>query len=134
VIVEFGSFAGGDAHEKSDIDVLALPPPEVKDDGCQWTAAFGQWTDQADRIAGNPVPSRHRRVAETGPWRRGTAVNECRGGSHADWCLSLGCRASVMTAARPQTQTRPASAADARAYVENARRFLRDTEGLLLTT
>ncbi len=54
-LVVFGSFVRGDAHENSDIDVLAVPPPEAKDDDCQWTAALGQWTDQAARIAGNPV-------------------------------------------------------------------------------
>ncbi len=51
----FGSFARGDAHKDSDIDVLAVPPSEARVDDGRWTAAVGQWTDRAARIAGNPV-------------------------------------------------------------------------------
>jgi predicted nucleotidyltransferase len=76
-LVVFGSFARGDGHENSDIDVLAVPPPEAQVEDCQWTAALGQWTDRASRIAGNPVnllevtmdelPKLVRRKRE--PWR-----------------------------------------------------------------
>ena len=54
-LVVFGSFARGDAHENSDIDVLAVPPSGAQVDHGRWTAALGQWSDRATRIAGNPV-------------------------------------------------------------------------------
>ena len=54
-LVVFGSFARGDAHENSDIDVLAVPPSEAQVAHGRWTAALGQWSDRAARIAGNPV-------------------------------------------------------------------------------
>ncbi len=81
-LVVFGSFARGDAHENSDIDVLAVPPSEAQVDHGRWTAALGQWSDRAARIAGNPVnlleatmdelPKLVRRERE--PWR--TIVEE----------------------------------------------------------
>ena len=81
-LVVFGSFARGDAHENSDIDVLAVPPAEAQADDGRWTAALGQWSDRAARIAGNPVnlleatmdelPKLVRRERE--PWR--TIVEE----------------------------------------------------------
>ena len=76
-LVVFGSFARGDAHEDSDVDVLAVPPSEARVDGGRWTTALGQWSDRAARIAGNPVnlleatmdelPKLVRRERE--PWR-----------------------------------------------------------------
>jgi predicted nucleotidyltransferase len=54
-LMVFGSFARGDAHENSDIDVLVVRPPGAPVDDGRWTAALGQWTDRAARIAGNPV-------------------------------------------------------------------------------
>ncbi|HVC67826.1 MAG TPA: MarR family transcriptional regulator [Acidimicrobiales bacterium] len=81
-LVVFGPFARREAHENSDIDVLAVPPPEAQVDDGRWTAALGQWTDRAARIAGNPVnllevtmdelPKLVRREGE--PWR--TIVEE----------------------------------------------------------
>ena len=81
-LVVFGSFARGDAHENSDIDVLAVPPSEAQVDHGRWMAALGQWSDRAARIAGNPVnlleatmdelPKLVRRERE--PWR--TIVEE----------------------------------------------------------
>lgn len=81
-LVVFGSFARGDAHENSDIDVFAVPPSEAQVDDGRWTAALGQWSDRAARIAGNPVnlleatmdelPKLVRRERE--PWR--TIVEE----------------------------------------------------------
>lgn len=75
-LVVFGSFARGEAHENSDIDVLAVAPPGAQVDDGRWTAALGRWTDRAARIAGNPVnlieftveelPRRVRRERE--PW------------------------------------------------------------------
>jgi len=78
----FGSFVRGEAHENSDIDVLVVPPPDAQDDGVQWTAALGQWSDRAARIAGNPVNLLEATVEELprlvrrqrGPWR--TIVEE----------------------------------------------------------
>jgi predicted nucleotidyltransferase len=54
-LVVFGSFARGEAHENSDIDVLVVAPPGAQVDDGRWTAALGRWTDRAARIAGNPV-------------------------------------------------------------------------------
>ena len=54
-LVVFGSFARGDAHENSDIDVLAVRPLGPKVDDGRWTTALGLWTDRASWIAGNPV-------------------------------------------------------------------------------
>ena len=81
-LVVFGSFTRGEAHENSDIDVLAVPPSEAQVDDGRWTAALGTWTDRAARIAGNPVnlleatmdelPKLVRRERE--PWR--TIVEE----------------------------------------------------------
>lgn len=51
----FGSFARGEAHENSDVDVLVVPPPAALADTGQWTEALGHWADRAARIAGNPV-------------------------------------------------------------------------------
>lgn len=51
----FGSFARGEAHEGSDVDILVVPPPAAQAEPDQWTAALGQWSDRAARIAGNPV-------------------------------------------------------------------------------
>ncbi len=78
----FGSFARGEAHESSDLDVLAVPPPAAQADSGPWTATLGQWSDRAARIAGNPVnlleatvgelPTLVRR--ERAPWR--TIVEE----------------------------------------------------------
>ena len=75
-LVVFGSFARGEAHENSDIDVLAVAPAGAQVDDGRWTAALGRWTDRAARIAGNPVnlieftveelPRRVRRERE--PW------------------------------------------------------------------
>jgi len=81
-LVVFGSFARGEAHEDSDIDVLAVSPPGAQVGDGRWTATLGQWTDRAARIAGNPVnllevtveelPRLLRRKKE--PWR--TIVDE----------------------------------------------------------
>ena len=73
----FGSFARGEAHEGSDVDVLVVPPPTAHAESDRWTAALGRWSDRAARIAGNPVnlvevtaaelPGLVRR--ERAPWR-----------------------------------------------------------------
>jgi predicted nucleotidyltransferase len=78
----FGSFARGEAQEGSDVDILVVPSPDAQAEPDQWTAALGQWSDRAARIAGNPVnlleatveelPSLVRR--ERTPWR--TIVDE----------------------------------------------------------
>jgi predicted nucleotidyltransferase len=78
----FGSFARGEAHENSDVDVLAVPPTDAHSDGGHWTAALGQWSDRAARIAGNPVNLLEATVEELprlvrreqAPWR--TIVEE----------------------------------------------------------
>ena len=78
----FGSFARGEAHENSDVDVLAVPPTAAHSDGGHWTAALGQWSDRAARIAGNPVNLLEATVEELprlvrreqAPWR--TIVEE----------------------------------------------------------
>src|SRR5664280_104596 len=78
----FGSFARGEAHENSDIDVLAVPPSAGQADGGRWTATLGEWSDQAARITGNPVNLLEATVEELArlvrreraPWR--TIVEE----------------------------------------------------------
>jgi hypothetical protein len=80
--------------------------------------------------AGQSSRSHCRGVAESGPSPARTVADDCRGGSRADWHLSVGTRGRVMTAAR-RTQTRPASTAEARAYLDKAREFLRAAEDSL---
>jgi predicted nucleotidyltransferase len=66
-LVVFGSFARGDAHENSDIDVLAVPPSGAQVDDGRWTAALGQLEARMDEL-----PKLVRRERE--PWR--TIVEE----------------------------------------------------------
>lgn len=55
-LVVFGSFARGEAGPGSDVDVLAVRPPELTHgaDG-EWVDSLGRWADQATRAIGNPV-------------------------------------------------------------------------------
>jgi predicted nucleotidyltransferase len=78
----FGSFARGEAHENSDVDILVVSPPDAQAEPDRWTAALGQWSDRAARIAGNPVNLVEATVEELlrlvrrerAPWR--TIVDE----------------------------------------------------------
>jgi predicted nucleotidyltransferase len=54
-LVIFGSFARGDAHEDSDIDVLAVRARGVRMDNDSWTDSLHAWADRSTRLAGNPV-------------------------------------------------------------------------------
>jgi predicted nucleotidyltransferase len=54
-LVIFGSFARGEARERSDIDVLAVRGPGVRIDNDNWTDTLHGWADRATRLAGNPV-------------------------------------------------------------------------------
>jgi predicted nucleotidyltransferase len=54
-LVVFGSFARGEADARSDLDVLAVRPEGIRDDDERWLDSLGRWSDQATRIAGNPV-------------------------------------------------------------------------------
>jgi hypothetical protein len=74
-LVVFGSFAHGDAHEKSDIDVLAVPPPEhrVMTEGGRQFSASGP--------IGRPGSLAIRSICSTSPWR------SCR-----SWSVATGIR------------------------------------------
>lgn len=54
-LVLFGSMARGTADADSDVDVLAVRPTGVPEDGEEWTGSLGAWGDRAARIVGNPV-------------------------------------------------------------------------------
>jgi predicted nucleotidyltransferase len=54
-LVVFGSFARGEAHSRSDLDVLVVRAADVRDGDERWLDSLGWWSDQASRIAGNPV-------------------------------------------------------------------------------
>lgn len=54
-LVLFGSFARGEARERSDIDVLAVRQHGVSMDNDSWTESLRLWADRATRLAGNPV-------------------------------------------------------------------------------
>lgn len=54
-LMVFGSFARGEAHSESDLDVVAVRPAGVGPDHDEWTDALGRWQDIARRIVGNPV-------------------------------------------------------------------------------
>lgn len=64
-LVVFGSFARGEAGPGSDVDVLAVRPPELTygADG-EWVDSLGRWADQATRAIGNPVNLVEVEVAE----------------------------------------------------------------------
>jgi len=54
-LVVFGSFARGEAHAGSDLDVLVVQAHEVYWNDDDWIEALGRWQDVARQIAGNPV-------------------------------------------------------------------------------
>jgi predicted nucleotidyltransferase len=54
-LVLFGSFAAGRADAGSDLDVLVVRSPEVREEDPAWIESLGHWADEAGRIAGNPV-------------------------------------------------------------------------------
>ena len=54
-LVVFGSFARGEAHLGSDLDVLVVRPPGLPGDDDSWTDSLGSWADRASRVVGNPV-------------------------------------------------------------------------------
>ena len=75
-LVVFGSFARGEAHADSDLDVLAVCPKGVKPDDARWVDSLGTWESSARQIVGNAIstivvgeselPSLLRR--RSGPW------------------------------------------------------------------
>lgn len=54
-LVIFGSFAAGLAGTESDVDVLAVRPPDTAEDDAGWVDSLGEWVDRASRTVGNPV-------------------------------------------------------------------------------
>lgn len=54
-LVVFGSFARGQADSESDVDVLAVRPPGLRDDDDGWTDSLWNWISAAGTVAGNPV-------------------------------------------------------------------------------
>ena len=106
----FGSFARGEAHENSDVDVLAVPPHRCSVrrwplDGCARPLVRPGGSDC--RQSGQSSPSHRGGVTDAGPSRARALADHCRGGGRADRRLSVGVAGCAVTAAR-RTQTRPA--------------------------
>jgi predicted nucleotidyltransferase len=76
-VTMFGSFARGEAHAESDVDVLAVRARGVEPDDGGWVDSLGEWAERARHVTGNvvnmvvlgedEVPSLLRR--RSGPWR-----------------------------------------------------------------
>jgi len=54
-LIVFGSFARREAGVDSDIDVVAVRPPEVDEDDERWSASLDAWRHDVRRLTGNPV-------------------------------------------------------------------------------
>jgi len=54
-VIVFGSLARGDAHPRSDIDIVVVRPPGVDDDHDTWHTTLEQWRQGARRLTGNPI-------------------------------------------------------------------------------
>ncbi|MGH9070141.1 MAG: nucleotidyltransferase family protein [Acidimicrobiales bacterium] len=53
MLAVFGSFARGAADARSDVDMLAIRPPDSDPDA--WSAAVSYFADRAQQLIGNPV-------------------------------------------------------------------------------
>jgi len=54
-LIVFGSFARGEADDKSDIDTVLVRPECIDDSGEDWSASVQQWKDNVARVSGNRV-------------------------------------------------------------------------------
>jgi predicted nucleotidyltransferase len=54
-VIVFGSFARGEADEKSDIDVLLVRPADVDESDERWSASVQLWRDSVGQMSGNRV-------------------------------------------------------------------------------
>lgn len=54
-MVIFGSFARGDAHSQSDIDVVVVRPRAVAEEDETWRRGLDDWRFNAHRLAGNRI-------------------------------------------------------------------------------
>jgi predicted nucleotidyltransferase len=54
-VIVFGSFARGEAHAESDLDVVFVRPEAVGDDDHRWEGAIEGWRQFARRLTGNRV-------------------------------------------------------------------------------
>lgn len=73
-VIVFGSFARGDAHADSDIDVVVVRPETVAEDDDRWCRALEEWHSKAERLTGNPVEILKVAEHEIGDRLRGRAV------------------------------------------------------------
>lgn len=54
-VIVFGSFARGEADEKSDIDTAIVRPADIDESNEDWAASVQQWSDSVARGSGNRV-------------------------------------------------------------------------------
>lgn len=54
-VIVFGSFARGDADDKSDIDTVLVRPEGIDETDQDWSASVQQWKDTVARVSGNRV-------------------------------------------------------------------------------
>lgn len=54
-VIAFGSFARGEADEKSDIDTVLVRPEGTDESGQDWSASVQRWKDTVAQVSGNRV-------------------------------------------------------------------------------
>lgn len=54
-VIVFGSFARGEADEKSDIDTVFVRPADIDESDEEWSASVQRWRDSVARVSGNRV-------------------------------------------------------------------------------
>lgn len=54
-VIVFGSFARGEADDKSDIDTVLVRPEGIDESDDDWSASVQQWNDTVARVSGNRV-------------------------------------------------------------------------------
>ena len=54
-VIVFGSFARGEAHSDSDIDVVVVRPDSVDEDDDAWQTSLDEWRTGIVALTGNPV-------------------------------------------------------------------------------
>ncbi|MCA1735340.1 MAG: nucleotidyltransferase domain-containing protein [Actinobacteria bacterium] len=54
-VIVFGSFARGEADDKSDTDTVLIRPEGIDESDDDWSGSVGQWRDTVARVSGNRV-------------------------------------------------------------------------------
>jgi predicted nucleotidyltransferase len=54
-VIVFGSFARGEADDKSDIDTVLVRPEGIDESDEAWSASIQEWKDSVARVSGNRV-------------------------------------------------------------------------------